>query len=289
MIRTIVVGSLIALVAGVAFGQSTANPPAFEVASIKRVAPPQPGQPIRVMMGNDPGRINLTSVTLRILIMRAYEVKDYQITGPDWLNSERFDVIATKPPNTPAEQIPLMLQTLLAERFKLALHRETKKLPEYALVGGKNGPKLQKSKEEDSEPAGVAGGGTGGGAGEQRAFVGRKGTMRMGLGRVTANGMSISDLANLLSSQLGRPVVDLTGLTGHYDFNLEWTPDQAQRMTSPLGGGLSSDRPAPSTPQTADGPSIFIAVQEQLGLKLQSQKGPVQTLVIDHVEKPTDN
>ncbi len=117
---------------------------AFEVASVKPAAPQPPGQ-FRISMGGDPGRVDYQGVSLKILIERAYQIKSYQVTGPDWLDSERFDVVAKLPDGAKPEDVPKMLQTLLAERFKLTVHREQKTLPVYALGVGKNGPKLQKS------------------------------------------------------------------------------------------------------------------------------------------------
>ena len=154
----------------------------------------------------------------------------------------------------------LMFQTLLADRFQLKTHRETKELPVYAVTVGKNGPKLSKA-----DPAG-------------------KGTqMSMGRGQLKAKKASIEQLAKLLGNQLGRTVLDKTGLAGDFDFELTWTPD----VTGPLGpkeGGV--DGPPPVDP---GGPSIFTAIQEQLGLKLESQKGPVEILVIDSVERASEN
>ena len=123
------------------FGQ-TAPPPAFEVASIKPAAPQQPGR-MMVAMGGDPGRVNYTNVSLRNVLMRAYDVRSYQITGPSWLDTERYDIVAKVPEGVPKEQIPAMLQNLLAERFQMTIHRETKEQSVYALVVGKNGPEAQ--------------------------------------------------------------------------------------------------------------------------------------------------
>ena len=271
MIRTVVCAGLVVFASCGAFGQSTAAPPAFEVASIKP-AKPQPAGMIRIGMGGDPGRINYSNVSLRDCIRTAYRVKDHQISGPDWLGSERFDIVATLPPNTPREQIPLMLQGLLAERFKLTFHRETKELPVYALVVGKNGPKLK----------------------EAEATSGDRGNMKMMGGHMEAQKFAMGGLADYLSRMVARPVLDMTELKGSYDFTLDFSMEDMQRMLPAgvavpmerLGGGPEGREPSEGTP----GPSIFTALQEQLVLKLESRKGPVEILVIDRVEKvPTEN
>jgi uncharacterized protein (TIGR03435 family) len=168
-----------------------------------------------------------------------------------------------------------MLQALLAERLNLQVHRETKELPIYALVIAKNGPKFQEGKLGDTYPNGFKG--------LNGAPVGA-GMMRMGAGEWTGQGIPIANLVGSLSRRLGRTVVDKTGLTGKYDFTLRWTPDD--NPVSPKEPGGAPD--AAALPDSS-GPSIFTALQEQLGLKLESQKGPVETIVIDHVERPSQN
>jgi uncharacterized protein (TIGR03435 family) len=281
------------LTISIAFSQSNGKRPEFEVVSIKP-APPQKGPGMRIMMGGDPGRVNQSNISIRDMIRQAYQVKDYQISGPDWLNSERFDVVATIPPNTPKEDVPLMWQSLLADRFKLVLHRDKKDLPIYALVVAKGGPKLKPSENQDA-PAG-------GPKGPPGMFGGARGTVMMGRGRMTANRTSISSFAENLSRQMDRPVIDETQLTGLYDITLEYTPDERQRMQfmpgmpapPPGAGGPGGEGPGARAggPEGASssGPTIFVAVQEQLGLKMESKKAPVEILVIDHAEKaPTEN
>lgn len=171
-----------------------------------------------------------------------------------------------------------MLQALLAERFKLLAHRETKELPVYALVVAKNGPKFEEAKPGDRYPDGIK-------APDGRPGAGMMFTNR---GQVTGQGLPIANLVRQLSLELGRTVVDTTGLTGTYDFTLKWTPDESQgRMFKRAEGGQQRTDPAPSS--ESSGPSIFTALQEQLGLKLEAQKGPVEILVIDYVERPTAN
>ncbi len=246
-------------------------PKQFEVASIKPSDPN--GHGVRVEMSPG-GRITLSGVTVKFLMQQAYGVKDFQITGgPNWIGSEKYDISAKAEGEgdvTP-EQLKPMMQGLLADRFKLTLHRETKELPVYALVVGKNGPKLKESAPEED-----------GGAPEGRR---KGGTMiRMSRGQITGQRMSMEMLANQLSNRLSRDVLDKTGLKGSYDFTLEFTPEGTQSMGPREGGGGEAAPPPDSA-----APSIFTAVQEQLGLKLESQKGPVELLVLDHIEKASEN
>ena len=167
-----------------------------------------------------------------------------------------------------------MLQAQLADSFKLTIHRETKELPIYSLVVAKGGSKLQEAKPGDSYANGLKGpDGRPGGAH----------VMRMGRGELTAQGIGMNEIAHLLTPQTGRTVVDNTGLKGNYDFKLHWTPDQSTPALGGPGGGPDSSTSSES------GPSLFTAIQEQLGLKLEPGKAPVEILVIDHVERPSEN
>jgi bla regulator protein BlaR1 len=230
----------------------------FEVASLK---PSRPGTALTSTL--DPAQFRCTAHTLMHLIMSAYpdiEVQPWKVSGgPAWLNDETWDLSAKLPPNMPTQQAPLyrrteqMLRKFLTEEFKLRTHRETKEFPVYALVVAKNGPKLKPS-------------------------AGSQVDVKFGRGRLEFHHQSISGLAGYLYSHnapvqqaADRPVIDQTGLSGFFDFTLEWTPDSPQ--------------PDP----TASGPSIYIAIEQQLGLKLQPERAPVEFLVIDHAEKPMVN
>ncbi len=236
--------------------------PKFEVASIKPADPSVRGFRIQTAPG---GRYIATGVTVRFLIAQAYAVRDFQISGgPGWTDSERYEINAKGEngiENKPG-QMALMLQDLLADRFQLKLNRETKEMPIYTLVLAKNGAKLKDS------------------------TVGAEGRrMQTGRGRIEVQGIDMAGLAMQLSQQLRRTVLDKTGLAGNYDFKLEWTPDVGQQQLGPkeIGG------PETAPPVDSTGPSLFTALQEQLGLRLESTKGPVEMLVIDRVEKPTEN
>jgi uncharacterized protein (TIGR03435 family) len=164
----------------------------------------------------------------------------------------------------------------LADRFKLKIHTETKQLPVYELVAPKGGSKLKEATAGDTYANGIKG----------LDGVGRGGLMRVGRGQLTAQAVPITSLANMLSQQLQRTVLDKTGLTGKYDLELNWTPDQG---SDPMFKGAEGSPQRGDAAPDSSGPSIFTALQEQLGLKLQSAKGPVETLVIDHVEMPSEN
>ncbi len=198
-------------------------------------------------------RIRLVALSLIDLIGDAYHHDRYQITGEQsWMNSERYDLQANAPGETAPTQDDLrrMFRALLADRFQLKVHMETKVLPTYALVVGKNGPKLKESTADEYRQTGSGG---------RNA-------------RMTFTKATMEQLAGNLYYSVGRPVLDKTGLRGSYDFTLDWTPD--------YGGPPAAD---------SNGVDIFTALQEQLGLKLEPQRAPIEMLVIDHAERPSAN
>ena len=269
--------------------------PVFEVASVK---PNKSGEGF-IRFGLQPGgRFTAQNVPARELIRFAYNVQPFQIEGgPNWLNSDRFDVTAKAEGELqqvgPGQSGPVqaMMQNLLADRFKLKVHRENKEMPIYALVLARSDGRLGKQIEPSTvDCTAQRGRGAGPGAGRggpggpppappqpgERPQCG----MFMGIGSVGAGDVPIQQLAQLLSGRVQRIVVDKTGLTGRYSFNMEFTPDQMPPPgATPPGVQLPAINP--------DGPSIFTALQEQLGLKLESTRGPVETLVIDSIEQPT--
>jgi uncharacterized protein (TIGR03435 family) len=221
----------------------------FDVASVKltqhrRDANGYSRSEVRIA---SPERFVATNASLDELIRWAYEVREYQIAGPAWIKADdpNYDIEAKAPPETLPRQMRLMVQSLLVERFKLELHRVTKTLPVYALVAGKNGPRL--------EPASAEAGSGFASMGSNRGV------------RVTAEKASMERLSHRLSLDLDRPVLDQTGINGLFAITLEWARE-------------------------GDGPSIFTAIQEQLGLKLESSQAPIEILVIDNANKiPTEN
>jgi uncharacterized protein (TIGR03435 family) len=200
-----------------------------------------------VSIARDPGRLTYTNITVRGLIREAYGLKVYPLSrGPDALSTDRYDVIAKVPPDTPKEQRMLMLQAFLAERFRLVVHREMKELPIYALIAGKSGPKFREVPDDGSAAEIGSGGGH----------------------QIKAHHISMKLLASALQGYTGEAVVDETGLAGLFDLNLDFNVDEST---------------------SSEGPTVFEAVQRQLGLKLEARKGPVEVVVIDHVEKPSAN
>ena len=247
MIRTTIAAILIA---GAALGQTAAQ---FEVASVKRaVGGAGPGD-IPRNMETSPGHFAMRNVPLRFALEWAYDLKDYEISGPDWIkNAERYDIIAKAAGPASNEQMRPMLQALLTERFQMKLHREKKELPVYVLVPGKGAAKVK-------EPAPD---------GDARLVGGPSG--------VLFHKQPISRLTFMLTRRLDRPVLDLTGLNGIYDYTLD---------ISGLPGG---DRPVGA--DNPPGPSIFTTVQDDLGLKLEARKQVIEILVIDSASKvPTEN
>jgi uncharacterized protein (TIGR03435 family) len=231
------------------FGQTAAPPPAFEVASVKR-NPAGYGPSTR--MNESGASVNFINVPLKWVIRRAYQVQDSRISGPDWLDSEGYDIVAKFPPGTTSRERNAMFQTLLAERFKLAVHRETRELAAYLLVVRKGGAKIQQADA-------VAGG----------FQVKMDGPIRHLRTKTTLAGLAV-----YLSDQLLLPVQDRTELKGVYDIALDWTLDDS----------IQTDKLQPNLP------TLPSAVEAQLGLKLEAKKVAMEVVVVDHVEKvPTEN
>jgi uncharacterized protein (TIGR03435 family) len=216
----------------------------FEVASVKATGTTDGSLSVDFLPG---GGFSARNLTVQQLLRNVYQVEDYQISGgPPWMNSAGFDIQARAAAGSPEptrEQVRKMIQALLANRFHLALHRETRELPMYALLVARNGPKLQEA--NDSARPGK--------------------TM---LGQIVTRKMSLATLASILTFDLKRPVKNETGLQGDFAFTLEWTPGMGEPETRP---------------------TLFAAVQEQLGLRLESTRGPIEVFVIDHVERPSQN
>jgi uncharacterized protein (TIGR03435 family) len=270
--------------------QQTAPAPAFDVISIKPDTSGSMAMRLNIAPG---GTFRADGVPLKLLMQEAYDVKESQIIGaPAWFNTDKYNIEARADeataeemkhldPDKRKDKMMLMIRSLLVERCKLAVHQETKDMAILSLVVAKNGPKLKASAPPDMATA-DPGSAPGPGAGPN----GPRRGMRMGRGEVHGNSAGMEMLANILSRQLGRTVVDNTGLTGTYDFDLKWTPDENQGQMFRTPGGDAGAAPPPV--QTA-GPTVFTAIQEQLGLKLESTKAPVAVWVIDHVEKPSAN
>lgn len=246
--------------------------PTFEVVSVKPDPPGQTGW----MIGSTPDGYRAFGATMWMLVREAYGVfEDGRISGaPSWFMSDKFSIEAKVAEQDEAafkkldyNQRREMLQSILADRFKLSVHWEAREMPIYALRVAKNGPKLHESAPDPDAPGRAKGMG---------------GLVKRGSPHLIVEGGTLSALALNLSRATGRTVIDKTGLTGRYDYHLDWTRETS---LNPLPGAAGFSTPPPDS----DAPSIFTAVQEQLGLKLDSQKGPVEVLVVDHAEKPSRN
>ncbi|HEY3825405.1 MAG TPA: TIGR03435 family protein [Bryobacteraceae bacterium] len=258
--------------------------PEFEVASVK---PNTAGNNMIMIRPPTGGRFTATNATLKILAGLAYKVQNYAITGgPNWIDSAHFDITAkAADSNLSIEQMRPMLQSLLQDRFQLKAHLETKDVPVYALLPAKNGPKLPEGKEggcfqfDPGKPPPPPAPGQGPGAMQPPC-----GGMMMSPNAMHGGKVSMTQFIGALSNMLGRPVIDKTGFTGTFDVNLEYSAEGLAL------GGRGGPGPPPGAPAfDTSGPSIFTAVQEQLGLRLESQKAPGEILVIDSAEKPSEN
>jgi len=261
-------------------GQTPPKPHAFEVASIKENVSGGDNASVRAQPG---GRVSVSNNSLRNIIRNAYNVQNYQIVGgPEWINTVRWDITAKAPDDAPPQELLLMLRTLLADRFKLVIRNESREMPIYALIlaraDGRLGSQLRVSnvdcaaifaaaKTTGQVPPPTTNG---------RPTCGTRTTR----GNMTTTGVAMSDLARNLAPFAGRPVVDKTGLSGAFDLDLTWTPEQ--------GPSASEGTQPPAAPST-DGVSLFTAVQEQLGLKLDAQRGPVDVVVIESAERPVED
>ncbi len=277
------------LLAGLA---DTTPAPTFEVASIKP-SKPGPSKPGPFLVGFQIARgahFTVHGITPKMLVEEAYSVKDAQISqAPPWFNTDRYDIDA-KPeepvgaaidklrPDDQKDKLMQMVQALLADRFKLAISHESKEMPIYAMVVAKGGPKMKVSDFKPPEhpealpPMPSKSG--------DRAMRGR---IMMRPGNLTSTGIEMRMLADALSSFTGRPVIDKTNLSRRYEFTLQWTPD------TPVAGMGAPGGPEATPAPESNGPSLFTAIREQLGLRLESQKGPMDVLVITHAEKPSEN
>ena len=259
-------------------GQQPATPaapaaklPAFDVISVKT----NNSAAHRMMINFSPDGIRVSNIPVEFILRDAFGVNEDQIINPPgWAKSVAYDIEAkVAPEDVPAlknldrEQRAKMMLNILADRFKLAYHRETRTLPEYALVVAKSGPKLEEFKattDENGKPRGN--------------------WIRMSDSSLTATGIDMPSFTRLLADRIHRPVVDKTGLTGKYTFKLELA-NEPHDGEGP-GGPPHDAGPGASSASADTGPSIFTALQEQLGLKLDSEKGPVEVIVIDHLEQP---
>lgn len=262
----------------------------FEVATVK-TSPPNTGGFVRGCKGgpgtSDPGFWRCTNATVTMLVTRAYDIKRYQLTAPDWANNANFEITAKLPPDTTKDQLAEMIRNLLAERFKLEFHWIKKEMPMYDLVLAKGGPKLKESVDTPpgdpkSDPPGWGGKSPStdadGYPNIPRDCSGCMSINAAGKARYRANKAPLKALAEMLGNQMGMPVSDKTGMTGTYDILLSWSD----------GAGVSGN--ADSNPDAEPGLTIHAALQQQLGLKLEPKRGEIDVIVVDKAEKnPAEN
>ncbi len=291
----------IALAALAASGQGVGPITEFEVASVRASEPFQPGPGRFQRWGStggpgtrDPETYSCRNCPLTMLVSQAYDRKGFEVRAEPWMDTSRYDITAKVPSGATKEQLRMMLQHLLAERFKLASHHASKEMDAYELVIGKNGPKFKESvddpaagpapeppqpgplpKDKDGHPIPPPG---------TTIFEATNGVP---YARLNASKETMEAFAARLANYLHQPVFDATGLKGKYDFSLSWSPDMAAMGAPPPPTAAGEPPPQPLAP---DGPTLFGAVQSQLGLKLEARKRQVDVLVVDHAEKvPTEN
>lgn len=307
----------LAATAALSLAQTPASSPSFEVATIKPAPPLVPAEiaqgKVHLGMSIDAARVDIGALSIADLIRLAWDVKGYQVSGPEWISTERFNILAKMPEGATKEQVPAMLKTLLAERFKLTTHTENRDHPIYALIVGKGGPKLEAAapaaSESQAAPDGATIGTPDGAVRINRAPDGKgiemnsakTGVMKMtagpdGLMHMDMARASMQAFADILSRYLDRPVIDETGLKGEYHVAIDLSMQDLLRIArlagmvgpgmGPMGPGATLTGDGASDPA---GGSVFNAVQ-RLGLKLDARKEPVETIVVDHVEKtPSEN
>jgi uncharacterized protein (TIGR03435 family) len=254
-------------------------PLAFEVASVKRAAPGNNTMSMR----NSPGQFATGNLPLRMVITQAYALQGYQVVGgPSWIESERWDIVARMPEGTSTQdQRREMVRTLLADRFKLVTHMETRELPIYALVTARSDRKLgPELRQTATDCAAVRKARAANGPASFNLAEFRECGLSMGGGpggamAFRAQGMAIAQFARLMESYVDRPIFDRTELSGEFDVEITFTPER--------GGPPRADLPA------SEAPSIFTALQERLGLTLEPTRGPIEVLVIDSIEQPTED
>jgi uncharacterized protein (TIGR03435 family) len=288
-----IVRSAIAALAVSVAAFSQTPPREFEVASIRPSAPFS-GR-VNLHLQIDGSQVHGTWFSLKDYVTMAYRLKEYQVLGPPWIGSERFDLAAKLPSGASREQIPEMLQTLLADRFKVKLHHETREFPVYALVVSKGGLKIKESAaaaDDDADPAksainvNVSGGRDG-----TTVNMGHGSYFSIGNNRIEAHKLGMAAFADTLARFVDRPIVDMTELKGNYDFSVEFTPEdfRAMMIRGAVTAGVTLPPEALRLLEGGPGDSMFGAV-ERLGLKLERRKAPLPVVVLDEVSKtPSEN
>jgi uncharacterized protein (TIGR03435 family) len=268
--------------------------PEFEVASIKPAIEAPAGTQVHVGVQIDGAQVHCTYLSVKDYIRIAYKVKDYQVSGPDWLASDRYDIHAKLPAGATRDQVPEMLQTLLEQRFQIKMHRAPKEFPVYGVVVGKGGLKLKESPldpETEGPDKGAVNVTATGGRGGTTVNFGRGAYFSLADNKFEARKLTMALLADSLARFVDRPVVDMTELTGTYDLTLEFTPEdyRALLIKMALSAGVNLPPEAMRLLEGASDESLFKGLQA-LGLKLETRKAPLEVLVIDSVSKtPIEN
>jgi len=299
MPKTLLTSGALLLMSGCIFGQENLT---FEVASIKPSAPPDASGRVRIGPPrggpgtSDPGQITWSNAPLISVVEAAYDKQLYQVTAPDWMVMARFDFNVKVPPGATKEQVAIMWRNLLKERFGMVAHHESKEFSVWELTVAKGGPKLKATElPASAEPFTGAGGPV---KLDANGFPQFEGTGMVSMtnmnqgnlaSHLTARAQTMRDFVSRLSQMMATPVTDKTGLTGRYDFNLEYVPDPST-LPPPPPGPPGAVPPPPPAEATAPGGNLESAVEKQLGLKLSKGKGMLDVIVVDHAEKtPTQN
>jgi uncharacterized protein (TIGR03435 family) len=274
----------------------TGGKPEFEVASVKP-APSLSGQPqVNIGLHFDGAQVNITSLALKDYLVMAYQLKNYQVVGPDWVSQDRYSISAKLPAGASRNQIPEMLQTLLTERFQIKMHREPKEFSVYALIVGKGGAKMKEAPietdgDQPGQPQPAINVNVSGGRGGVRIDRGRGSYFAFGDNQIEGRKLTMLDFADTLGRFMDRPVIDKTELKGAYDFNIKLTPEDytAMLIRSALAAGVVMPPEALRALEFSSGDSLSSAIQT-LGLKLDARKAPLEVIVVDHAEKtPIEN
>jgi uncharacterized protein (TIGR03435 family) len=272
----------------------TVPAPEFEVASIRPSGPIVAGADVRIGLHVDGAQVRCAQLSLSDYIGMAYKLKNYQISGDDWLKSERFDINAKMPDGASRDDVAAMLQSLLAKRFALKLHHESKPYPVYALVVAKGGSKLTPVPEDAPDPEDAK-------AAADVKVTGGRGGVSLNLGKgsyfdftdnkLQGKKLAMQQLADMLARFMDRPVVEMTELKGRYDLSIELAPEdyRAMLIRSAIAAGVTLPPEALHLLDGASDSSLHTGLQS-LGLKLEARKAPIDTVVVDHMAKtPSEN
>ena len=287
VVRAVRMATLLSIASLLAFSQE------FEVASIKQSAQDAQAQ-TSGGLSVDGSMVRYSALALKLYLGMAWRLKNYQIVAPDWMTSTRWDITAKLPQGSNSKQIPEMMQALLLDRFQMKMHRETREIPVYGLVIGKGGLKLKDSPANPAEKGGEPAAQSANAAmtsGGTTVTYGNGAYFTIGNNRFEGKKLSVAVIADALSRFADRPVIDMTGLEGSYDFSMEFSPEdfRAMMIRAAIAQGTVVSPEALKLLDASSGDTLFNAV-EKLGLKMESRKAPIEILVIDEAQKtPTEN